>query len=147
MAFQNDAKHIIWRLHLSSSPKRVFQLIDSDEGRARFWAEAAVESGGHLEFRFPNGIRWRGRILERIQDKMYRVVYIGGTVATFTLEDDGAGGTDLTLTDEGVPAEDKMEVTAGWVSVLLALKAAADFSVDLRNHDPARTWDQGYVEN
>jgi hypothetical protein len=31
--------------------------------------------------------------------------------------------------------------------VLLALKSAADFGVDLRNHDPARTWDQGYAEN
>jgi hypothetical protein len=33
------------------------------------------------------------------------------------------------------------------VSVLLALKAAADFGVDLRNHDPARTWWQGYCDN
>jgi predicted nucleic acid-binding Zn ribbon protein len=33
------------------------------------------------------------------------------------------------------------------VSVLMALKAAVDFSVDLRNHDPDRTWDHGYVEN
>jgi hypothetical protein len=29
----------------------------------------------------------------------------------------------------------------------LVLKAAADFGADLRNHDPARTWEQGYVEN
>jgi hypothetical protein len=36
---------------------------------------------------------------------------------------------------------------AGWVSVLLALKAAADFGIDLRNHDPARTWNKGYVDN
>lgn len=28
----------------------------------------------------------------------------------------------------------------------MALKAAADFGVDLRNHDPTRTWDQGYVD-
>jgi hypothetical protein len=33
---------------------------------------------------------------------------------------------------------------AGWASVLLALKAAVDFGVDLRHHDPERTWDQGY---
>ena len=63
------------------------------------------------------------------------------------LEDDGAGGTDLTLTDEGVPEADHAEVLAGWVSVLMALKAAVDFGVDLRNHDPARSWDQGYADN
>jgi hypothetical protein len=67
--------------------------------------------------------------------------------ATFTLSDGGQGGTDLTLTDTGVPAQDRAEVTTGWVSVLLALKAAADFGADLRNHDPARSWEQGYVEN
>jgi hypothetical protein len=29
----------------------------------------------------------------------------------------------------------------------MALKAAADFGVDLRSHDPGRTWDQGFVDN
>jgi hypothetical protein len=38
-------------------------------------------------------------------------------------------------------------VNAGWVSVLLGLKAAADHGVDLRNHDAARTWSQGYCDN
>ena len=47
----------------------------------------------------------------------------------------------------GVPEADRMEVMAGWVSVLLALKAAADFGVDLRNHDARRTGEQGYAEN
>jgi hypothetical protein len=74
-------------------------------------------------------------------------VYYGNSVATFELADDRAGGTDLILTDSGVPDEDRSEVIAGWVSVLTALKAAVDFGVDLRNHDPLRTWDDGYVEN
>ena len=39
------------------------------------------------------------------------------------------------------------KVIAGWVSVLLTLKAAIDFDVDIRNHDPKRTWDQGYADN
>ena len=69
------------------------------------------------------------------------------SVTTFELADDGRGGTDLTLTDAGVSAEDRTEVIAGWISVLLALKAAVDFDIDLRNHDLNRTWDQGFVEN
>jgi len=79
--------------------------------------------------------------------RKFGVEYFGGSRATFTLDDDGVGGTDLTLTDEGVPPEDRCEVIAGWVSVLLALKAAVDFSVDLRNHGPARTWEQGFADN
>jgi hypothetical protein len=55
--------------------------------------------------------------------------------------------SDLALTDRGVPSADRVEVIAGWVSVLLSLKAALDFGVDLRSDDPQRTWDQGYVEN
>jgi hypothetical protein len=50
-------------------------------------------------------------------------------------------------TDEGLPEEDRTEVTAGWVSVLMSLKASVDFGIDLRNHDPQRTWDEVYVEN
>ncbi len=147
MTSQDDPHRIVWRLHLSSSPELVYSMLDSDDGRAQFWAESAIEADGHIEFLFPNGWRWRGRILERIQDRMFSVVYIGDSVVTFMLEHDGDGGTDLTLSDEGVAAEYRSEVTAGWVSVLMALKSAADFSLDIRNHDPDRTWDQGYVEN
>jgi hypothetical protein len=38
-------------------------------------------------------------------------------------------------------------ITAGWVFVLMALKASVNFVVDLRNHDSNRTWDEGYAEN
>lgn len=30
--------------------------------------------------------------------------------------------------------------------MLLALKAAVDFAIDLRSHDPGRTWEHGYVD-
>jgi hypothetical protein len=63
------------------------------------------------------------------------------------LGEDGRVGTDLTLTDEGVLAADRTEVIAGWVSVLMALKATVDFGADLRTHDADRQWDTGYVEN
>jgi hypothetical protein len=42
--------------------------------------------------------------------------------------DDDAGGTELTPTDVGVPKEYGSEVVAGWVSVLVVLKAPFDFS-------------------
>lgn len=62
------------------------------------------------------------------------------------LQPDGQGGTDLQLTETGVPESETLENLPGWVSVLLALKAAVDFGVDLRNHHPARQWEQGYVD-
>ena len=65
----------------------------------------------------------------------------------FGLEPTVNDGTDLTLVNEGVDEDEFSEVHAGWVSVLMNLKAVADFQADLRNHDPQRTWDQGYVDN
>lgn len=147
MAFLPDPGAIRWRLHLRSSPAVVYRLLATDEGRAHFWAEEAVESGGEIVWRFPNGLTARTRVLEAVPPRRFAVEYLGGSVATFELADDGAGGTDLTLTDAGVAEADRIETTAGWVSVLLALKAAADFAVDLRSHDPRRTWDQGYADN
>lgn len=147
MPFQPDPAVITWRLHLRAAPAAVYDLIATDAGRARFWAESAVERDGAIAFTFPDGLTWRGAILACEPGRRFQVVYYGGSITTFALADDGAGGTDLTLTDAGVPADDRAEVIAGWVSVLLALKAAADFGVDLRGHDPARTWAQGYAEN
>ncbi|GIV95515.1 MAG: hypothetical protein KatS3mg057_0172 [Herpetosiphonaceae bacterium] len=147
MDFHDPTAPICWRLHLSSPPQKVYEMLASDEGRARFWAESASERDGAIHFIFPNRLEWRGQILERRPPQRFAVEYFGGSTTTFELEDDGAGGTDLFLTDGGVPPADRAEVSAGWASVLLALKAAVDFGIDLRNHDPRRTWDEGYVEN
>lgn len=130
-----------WRLHLASSPEAVYDLLATDEGRARFWAESAVERDGAIEFAFPYGMRSQAAVLAAEPPRRFTIDYFGSE-STFELEPDGAGGTELTLSGEG-----DSEVLAGWVSVLLALKAAADFGVDLRNHDPARTWWQGYCDN
>ncbi len=137
---------IHWRLHLRSAPEDVYPLLSSDAGRARFWAESAIEQDGIIDFWFPNGMNWRGRILEDTPPLRFSVDYFGDQVS-FELSDDGSGGTDLLLTDSGEMSPDRYETLGGWISVLMALKAAADFDVDLRNHDPSRTWDQGYADN
>ena len=147
MNFQDPHSPIQWSLHLQSAPAKVYQMLATDQGRAQFWAESAVEQDGYIHFIFPDGQSWRGEILARQPPRLFRVVYFGGSIVTFALETDGASGTDLTLTDEGVSDEYRCEVIAGWVSVLMALKAAVDFGVDLRNHDPHRTWEHGFADN
>ncbi len=122
-------------------------MLSTDDGRASFWAESAIEKHGTIDFIFPNGQRWKGNIIEQLRPRRYTLEYIGGTITSFDLEDDGSGGSLLTLRDAGVRAEDWEEVMAGWVSVLMALKAAVDFGVDLRNHDARYNWEEGFVEN
>ena len=147
MSFQEDKQTVRWRLHLRSPVTKVFQALSTDHGRAGFWAESAIEQEGLIHFVFPNEVTWEARVLEAVPPYFYCLQYYGDSIATFVLAEDGQGGTELTLTDKGVADEDRTEVIAGWVSVLMALKAAVDFGVDLRNHDPQRSWDEGYVEN
>ncbi len=138
---------IRWRLHLTAAPAAVYQQLATGAGRRRFWAESAEETDGVIHFRFANGMTLAGRILTRDPPHRFAVTYFGDSQVTFDCQDDGQGGTDLMLTETGVPEAWRSENRAGWVSVLLALKAAVDFGVDLRNHDPARSWDRGYVDN
>jgi uncharacterized protein YndB with AHSA1/START domain len=138
---------ILWRVHLKSPPYVVYDAIASSAGRAQFWAESAIETDGEIHFLFPNGLEARCRVVEASPPHRFRLRYLGGSLVTFEMIGDGQGGTDLTLTDEEVPAGDAIETLAGWVSVLMALKAAIDHGVDLRTHDPSRSWDQRYVDN
>jgi uncharacterized protein YndB with AHSA1/START domain len=132
-------------MHIAAPPEQVFAALDSDRGRASFWAESAVESGGEIEFCFINGYRHRSLVLERESPRLFSIDYMGGP-ARFELAPDGSGGTDLLLVHEGMGAEDWSEVHAGWLNVLFPLKAWLMHGVDLRNHDPQRTWAQGYAD-
>ena len=143
----NEYVTITWNLHLKSPPEKIFKYLNSNEGRAKFWATKAIEKDNFVEFVFPNGYEWRGKILERKSPNIFKIEYIDGSKTTFQLKLDRKGGTDLTLTDENVEKEWETDVKAGWVSVLMSLKAAIDFDVDLRNNDPDRTWDQNYCDN
>ena len=147
MSFQGDPNLILWRLYLKSTITRVHQVLSTDAGRASFWAESAKEINGVIYFVFPNQMTWGGRVLESIPPYKYVVQYFGNSITTFRLEEEGEGGTVLTLTDAGVPIQDRPEVIAGWVSVLMNLIAVIEFGVDLRNHDVTRQWDNGFVEN
>lgn len=123
----------------------MFAALDTDSERAAFWGESAVEDRGIVRFEFINGMRYEGRILERERPRLWAVDYFSST-ARFTIEPGADGGTDLTLANSGVDPRDRAEVTAGWLNVLLPMKAWVDFGVDLRSHDPSRTWDRGYVD-
>jgi uncharacterized protein YndB with AHSA1/START domain len=147
MSFQDDPNLIRWRLYLKSPITRVFLVLSTDAGRASFWAESAMEINGVIHFVFPNQMTWDGLILESIPPQKFSVRYYGNSTTTFTLREEGEGGTILTLTDAGVPILDRTEVIAGWVSVLMNLKAVVEFGVDLRNHDVTRQWDNAFVEN
>lgn len=146
MAFQSDPGIIRWKVHFRSSPEKVFNALATDSGRASFWAEAAPESNGLVTFHILNYPPFTGRILERRKPAIFRIEYYG-TVVEFLLSSDGRDGTDLSLTATQVDESIRVEMIAGWVSVLMAMKAAVDHDIDLRNHDKSRAWGTGFVDN
>ncbi len=146
MSFQSEPGTIQWKMPFASSSTRVFDALATDAGRATFWAEDAPETDGTITFHILNYEPFSGRVLAKKSPSIFKVEYFG-SVATFTLENDESGGTDLTLVATGVDESIHGEMKAGWVSVLMALKAAVDFGIDLRNHDASRSWGDGYADN
>jgi uncharacterized protein YndB with AHSA1/START domain len=136
---------IRWRMHIRVPPAVIFAALDTNDGRAAFWAESAVEADSHIRFRFSSGVEYRSRVIERRPPSVLAIEYFGGH-ARFELTADGKGGTDLLLTHEGVAPDEWHEVHVGWLNVLFPLKAWVAHGVDLRNHDPGRTWDRGYAD-
>lgn len=146
MSFQAERGVIRWRMHFLSPKEKVFAALATDEGRARYWAESAPEANGRITFHILGYEPFSGRILKRKAPSLFALEYFG-TIVEFSLQDDGEGGTDLLLVATQVHESIRMEMVAGWVSVLMAMKAAVDHGVDLRNHDESRTWNGGYVDN
>lgn len=142
----NDPSLMRWRLHLRADPETVYQALATDRGREQYWAETSREQDDRIAFCFPDGQVHTATVTTRRPPHRFELEYFGSP-SRFDLRADGAGGTDLELTVGQVPADDHLEVAGGWVSVLMALKAAVDHGVDLRNHDPNRHWGTGYVDN
>ena len=135
-----------WKIHLRSDPEAVFLFLTTAEGREKFWAEKAPERNGVIHFTFPNGESYDSKILRLHPGREFHIDYFNSYLKII-LDPSENGGTDLTLINEGVGDSDYLETYAGWVSVLLNLKAVLDYEVDLRNHEKNRTWDQNFVDN
>lgn len=138
-------KTILWRLHTATPRERIWALLTTDSGRELFWAETSRSDGDRFTLSFSMGVSGECRILESAPPSRFAFTYFG-TEVLVELAPDGAGGTDLTLTNSGVPEEEYEDMLPGWLNVLFPLKAAADFGVDLRNHDPSRSWRERYVD-
>lgn len=146
MPFQPERGTIRWKLHLASPPHVVYDALATPAGRESFWAEFSPENGDTITFHILEYPPFEGRISRREPARRFALEYLGAHTE-FTLTPDGKGGTDLELHATGVSDEEWAEVLAGWVSVLMAMKAAVDHGVDLRNHDPERSWQRGFADN
>lgn len=139
-------RDIRWRLHLAAPPSRVYGFVATDAGRTRYWASHSQERDGIVHLRFGDGSDLYAPVVERRPPLRYALRWFGGSEVCFELRPDGRGGTDLEFSELDVPDAGWNGRLAAWLGVLMRLKAACDFGVDLRNHDPARPWADGYAD-
>lgn len=136
---------IVWRLSLASSPEDVFRLLDTDEGRERFWARRSRATSDGFDLEFTGGVREHVILLERQPPRSMRILYFGAETE-LSLAPHPDGGCELEVVCRCDDADEWFEFFPGWVSWLLVLKAAVDFGVDLRSGSPERTWRARYVD-
>ena len=146
MPFQSIPGEIHWKVHFASPIEKVYDALATGEGRKKYWAESAGEKDGVITFEILNYPPYPGRILRYEAPRFFSVDYFG-TEVRFELEETADGGTDLSL--QALVADEalRQEMIPGWVSVLMAMKAAVDFDVDIRNHNIDRCWENGYLDN
>lgn len=106
-----------------------------------------METASGFALHFINGQSLDVELVEAVRPHRLVLRYFGGSTVSVTFTDDGQGGCDLHLVEQDVPRGGHLDNYAGWVSVLLAFKAGLDFGVDLRSHDPSRTWNQRFLDN
>jgi uncharacterized protein YndB with AHSA1/START domain len=146
MGIQVTADRLRWRVHLSSSPQEIYRLLATDSGRECFWAESSEASGDQVLMVFPDRSWTTMRVLEAAPPDRFVVDYFG-IETTFEIDAVDVNSSVLRVTASSVPAGEVVDVAAGWVSVLLCLKAFVKFRYDLRNHEPSLTWNEGFVDN
>ena len=146
MGFQDIKDEIRWKMHFKSNINKVYAALTTDQGRASYWAEETVETDDSVEFTILNYPKYRSKVLQKTPPNDFVLEYFG-TWVHFSLVETCDGGTDLNLRVRLFDESAKHEMTAGWVSVLMAMKAAVDFGIDLRNHSTERSWQYGYVDN
>lgn len=86
------------------------------------------------------------KVYERSRPRRFAFEFLDDSKVVFDIEPDGKGGTALTMTNSGLPMKDILDMTPGWVGILMNLKSVTDHSLDLRHRDPYRNWERGYVE-
>jgi hypothetical protein len=135
----------VWRLSLASPPERVFELLDTDAGRERFWALSSRSFPDGFELEFPGGLKGRVDVVDRQVPRRLAIRYFGSE-ADLELTPRGDGGCLFKVTCRCDDPDAWLQFYPGWVSWLLTLKAAVDFDADLRNGAPGRAWEQRYVD-
>lgn len=137
-------KNVSWRVVCHANIKKVFDLIATDSGRTKFWCEQSTTSEDHIHMIFPGGETETARILKYDRPTSMEIIYFGA-VTKFQITELRSGC--VVHVEAIVRDADFDETNAGWVSVLMNLKAVSTYDIDLRNHKQDYSWARGFIDN
>jgi hypothetical protein len=135
---------ITWRVCLPANPDRVLTAWLDPADQEGFLCRTSELAPGGFHLTFPNGEATRLSVRQIVSPSRLIFSYFDAVV-DITLQPRGHE-TELTLVTTGYAPSACLDVTAGWVSVLWALKALLTTGRDLRTHHPSHTWNERYVD-
>jgi uncharacterized protein YndB with AHSA1/START domain len=104
---------IVWRLSLASSPERVFELLDTDAGRERFWADRSHATDDGFELEFPGGLTSGVQVLERTPPTRLVIDYLGSRAELDSLRATAAAASSRSRATATIPRRTSSSSRAG----------------------------------
>ena len=151
-----DWTQFIEKIEIRATPERVFKAWTSDKEIVKwFMTEAKLEpkKGGRFFMKFLTGATGDETVLAIRKNRSFRFTFgSDGETVEVTVKKTKLG-TDCVLRQFGMKDTPDARINwhmgcrNGWVFFLTNLKAYLEKKIDLRSHDPKKTYLQGYVNS
>jgi uncharacterized protein YndB with AHSA1/START domain len=151
-----DWSHFTEKIEIKASPEKVYRAWTDDKLITKWFVHKAViepKKGGRFYMKFLGDVESDEKVLG-IRKNSYFCFSFGkaGETVEITIKKSGKG-TDCILRQFGMKTSNKAKVQwhmgcrNGWVFFLTNLKSFLEKGVDLRSHDPRKSYKQGYVNS
>ena len=157
----SDKKPYDWtrfslKIEIAAAPERVYRAwTDASELSAWFSVRAEIEprKGGRLFFEWLGGDRLETNVLAVRQNREIRFPFGSRGEEVRVLLRKVKGGTLCTLEQTGMKTSSKQKIEmhmgckTGWAFFLANLKAYLEHGIDLRSHEPRKSYRTGYLNS
>ena len=151
-----DWTRFFLRIEIAAPPEKVYRAwTDGDFLAQWFSVRAAVEpkKGGRVYFEWLGGDKLETRVLQARKPSLFRFPFGSHGEEVEVKIRQVPGGSVCELQQTNMKTTPRMKVAmhmgckTGWVFFLTNLKAFLEHGVDLRSHDPQKSYNQNYLNS